>query len=397
MLKTERLYYDDSYWREFEAQVIGVEPQPPHFRIFLDRTAFYPESGGQPMDRGTLGGLAVLQVTEEDAAIVHLVERELPRGLVKGLIDWPRRFDHMQQHTGQHLLSAAFEKVAEARTVGFHLGTEISTIDLDSDRLGHRQTGQAAELANQLVFEDRPVHIHYCDATEAGQMDLRKPTQRAGEVRVVEVEGFDRSACGGTHVTRTGAIGLILLRKIDRRKNLTRVEFVCGQRALQHARHDYEVLTRAAGLFSTAVENVPALIAQQAEDLRAALRSREKLLERLCEYRVHELWASAPERNGIKLVRLVFAAEENLEAKLLAHAVAKQASAVALIGVKGKPAALVFSQSNGGPYDMGAIMKQTAAHVGGKGGGARDFAQGGGLDEGKLEDALDFAERLLEG
>ena len=395
MLKTERLYYDDSYWREFEAQVIGVEPQPPHFRIFLDRTAFYPESGGQPMDRGILGGLTVLQVTEEDEAIVHLVERELPRGLVKGLIDWPRRFDHMQQHTGQHLLSAAFEKVAEAKTVSFHLGAEASTIDLDSDRLGHRQTEQAAELANQLVFEDRPVHIHYCDATEAGQMDLRKPTQRAGEVRVVEVEGFDRSACGGTHVTRTGAIGLILLRKIDRRKNLTRVEFVCGQRALQQARHDYEVLTKAAGLFSTAVENVPALISQQAEDRRAALRSREKLLERLCEYRVRELCASATERNGIKLVRLVFRAEENLEAKLLAHAVAKQASAVGLIGVKGKPAALVFSQSNGGPYDMGAILKQTVAHVGGKGGGARDFAQGGGLDENKLEDALTFAEGLI--
>ena len=231
MAKTERLYYDDSYLREFEAQVIDVRPQAAHFRVHLDRTAFYPESGGQPMDRGTLGGLLVVQVTEEEEAVVHLVERELPREKVKGVIDWPRRFDHMQQHTGQHVLSAAFQKVAEARTVGFHLGTEISTIDLDSDRLGYRQMEEAEELANQVVFEDRPVHIIYCAAAEANQMELRKPTQRAGEVRVVEVEGFDRSACGGTHVRRTGGVGLILLRKIERRKELTRVEFVCGGRS----------------------------------------------------------------------------------------------------------------------------------------------------------------------
>jgi alanyl-tRNA synthetase len=395
MASTERLYYDDSYLREFEAQVLDVEPRPPHFRVYLDRTAFYPESGGQPMDRGTLGGLPVIQVTEEGDAVVHVVERELPREQVKGVIDWPRRFDHMQQHTGQHVLSAAFENVAEVRTVGFHLGAEISTIDLDSDRLGHRQMEQAVELANQVVFEDRPAHIIYCAAAEANQMELRRPTQRAGEVRVVEVEGFDRSACGGTHLRRTGGVGLILLRKIERRKDLTRVEFVCGGRALKCARQDYEVLTKAAGLFSTSAENVPPLISQQAEELRLALRLRGKLLERLCEYRARELWAAAPERNGVKIVRLVFPAEENLEAKLFAHAVAKHPSAVGLIGVKGKPGALFFSQWVGGPFNMGAIMKQTVAQVGGKGGGAQDFAQGGGLDEGKLEEALTFAEGLI--
>jgi alanyl-tRNA synthetase len=395
MFKTKRLYYDDSYLREFEAQVIGIEPQPPHFRVYLDQTAFYPEAGGQPMDYGTLGGCAVLQVVEEGDTVVHLVEGELSPGTVKGLIDWPRRFDHMQQHTGQHLLSAAFEKVAEAKTVSFHLGAETSTIDLDSDRLGCRQMEQAEELANQAIFEDRPVHIIYCDAAKAGSLELRRPTARAGQVRVVEVEGFDRSACGGTHVSRTGAIGLLLLRKIEKRKDQTRVEFVCGQRALRWARRDYAVLTKAAGLFSAAAENVPTLIAQRAEELRGARRSREKLLKRLSEYRARELWASAPEQYGLKVVRLTLAAEENLEAKLLAHAVAKQPSVVALIGVKGKPASLLFSQSAGGPHDMSAILRQTVARVGGKGGGTRDFAEGGGLDESKLEDALTIAEDLV--
>jgi alanyl-tRNA synthetase len=395
MASTKRLYYDDSYLREFEAHVIDVEPQGAHFRICLDRTAFYPESGGQPMDRGTLGGLPVIQVTEEADAVVHVVERELPRDQVKGVIDWPRRFEHMQQHTGQHLLSAAFEKVAEARTVGFHLGADSSTIDLDTDRLGRRQMEQAEELANQVVFEDRPVHIIYSAAAEANQMELRKPTQRGGEIRVVEVEGFDRSACGGTHVSRTGGVGLILLRKIDHRKNQTRVEFVCGGRALTCARQDHEVLTKAAGSFSTSAENVPALISQQTTELRGAIRSREKLLERVCEYRAREQWTVAPEKNGVKIVRMVFPAGESLEAKLFAHAVAKQPSAVGLIGVEGEPAALFFSQSVGGPFNMGAIMKQTVAQMGGKGGGAQDFAQGGGLFEGKLADALTFAEGLV--
>ena len=392
---TGRLYYDNSYLCEFEGQVIDVQPRPPHFRVYLDRTAFYPESGGQPMDRGTLGGLPVVQVMDEGDTVVHVTERELPRGLVKGVIDWPRRFDHMQQHTGQHVISAAFEKLAEATTVGFHLGSESSTIDLDTDRLGHRQVEQAVELANQVVFEERPLHIRYCDAAEVKQMDLRKPTQRGGIIRMVEVEGFDRSACGGTHVSRTGGVGLILLRKIERRKDVTRVEFVCGGRAFRCARHDYEFLTKAAGIFSTTGENVPALISQQAEDLRSALRSREKLLERLCEYRARELWAAAPEKHGVKIVRMVFPAGESLEAKLFAHAVAKQPLAVGLIGVEGEPAVLFFSQSVGGPFNMGAIMQQTVAQVGGKGGGAQDFAQGGGLFEGKLADALTFAEGLV--
>jgi alanyl-tRNA synthetase len=188
---------------------------------------------------------------------------------------------------------------------------------------------------------------------------------------------------------------LILLRKNDHRKNQTRVEFACGQRALKLAREDHAILTKAAGVLSTSAENVPSLMAQQAEELRLALRSREKLLERLGDYRARELWAAAPERNGVKVVRLVFAAEENLEAKLFAHAVAKLPSAVGLIGVKGKPAGLIFAHCVGGPFNMGAIMKLTVAQMGGKGGGTQYFAQGGGLDESKLEEALTFAEGLF--
>lgn len=395
MSRTERLYYTDCYLREFEARVLKAEPGPKGFRVVLDRSAFYPESGGQPMDLGTLAGIPVLEVVEEGDAVVLVLERKPEGANVKGEIDWARRFDHMQQHTGQHLLSAAFEKTGNYRTVSFHLGAEISSIDLDSDRLGRRQIEEAENLANRVMFEDREVRVFFRPAAEAGRMDLRKPTQREGDVRLVEVENFDLSACGGTHVNRTGAVGLISVRRFERMKGSTRVEFLCGGRALRAGRKDFLVLSEAARLFSGSLENVPALISKQAEELRAALRAAEKLTRRLAEFQARELRSTAPERNGRRIVRHVFAAEDNLLAKMVAHALAEQPAMVALIGAKGKPAALYFSQSAGGAADMGGVLRQTAAKFGGKGGGARDFAQGGGLDEATLENALAFAESLV--
>jgi len=395
MPKTERLFYTDCYLRDFEARLLAAEPDARGFRVYLDRTAFYPESGGQPADRGTLSGIPVLDVLEEGEAIAHVVGQKPDAAEIVGRIDWARRFDHMQQHTGQHLLSGAFERMGNYKTVSFHLGAEISTLDLDSDRLGRRQIEEAEELANQVVFENHEVRIFFKSADEAGQLDLRKPTLREGEVRLVEVPDFDLSACGGTHVNRTGAVGLVLVRKVERMKGVTRVEFLCGNRALKAARSDFALLTESARLFSGALENVPALIGKQAEELRTALRAREKLVKRVAEYEARELWSGAPEKNGRKIVRRVFAAEDHDEAKMLAHAVAHLPGAVAFIGVKGKPAALFFAQSAGGAADMGSILKQTVAQVGGKGGGARDFAQGGGLDETRLEEALSVAEGLL--
>lgn len=395
MHKTERLYYSDCYRREFDAQILAAKPEAQGFRVYLDRSAFYPESGGQPSDRGTLNGMPVLDVIDEGDSVAHIVERKPDGERVTGQIDWARRFDHMQQHTGQHVLSAAFERVGNFKTVSFHLGTEISTIDLDSDRLGRRQIDEGEELANQVVFENREVRILFKSGDEAARMGLRKPTEREGEIRVVEVPDFDLSACGGTHVSRTGAIGLILVRKFERIKGLTRVEFLCGRRALDAARADFANLSEAARLFSGPRENVPALINKQGEELRAATRTREKLIKRIVEYEAQELLAAAPEKDGRKIVREIFAAEDADEAKMLAHAIARQPSAVALIGAKCEPAVLFFAQSPGGPSDMGSILKQTLAKFGGKGGGARDFAQGGGLDETRLEEALAFAESLL--
>jgi alanyl-tRNA synthetase len=395
MPKTERLYYTDCYLREFDARVVAVEPAGNGVRVFLDRTAFYPNSGGQPSDHGMLAGQPVRDVIDEGEAVVHLLDAKPENEQVKGEIDWTRRFDHMQQHTGQHVLSAAFERTGQYKTVSFHLGAEVSSIDLDSDRLGERQIEEAEELANRAVFEDRPVRILFRSADETSELMLRKPTERTGDIRLIDIEDFDLSACGGTHVSRAGAIGIIALRRFERMKGLTRVEFLCGGRALRAARNDFRTLTESARLFSGAASELPALISKQAEELRAVIRTRLKQAEKLAEYQSAELLRDASERSGRKLVRYVVPTGGMIDAKMLAHAICAHPNAIALIGEPGNPARLYFGQSQGGPLNMGEILKQAVAKVGGKGGGARDFAQGGGLSDDKLEEALLFAESLL--
>jgi alanyl-tRNA synthetase len=395
MAKTERLYYTDCYLREFEARVLRSEAAPNGFKVYLDRTAFYPTSGGQPTDSGAIAGIQVLEVVDEGDEIAHILRQAPEPEGVSGKIDWARRFDHMQQHTGQHILSAAFERIGSYKTVSFHTGEDSSSIDLDSDRLGVKQLEEAEDAANQVVFEDRPVRISFQPAEEASRLELRTPTSREGEVRLVEVEGFDLSACGGTHVSRTGAVGLILVRKVERMKGLTRVEFMCGGRSLRQARRDFRVLSEAARLFSAALEKVPELISKQSHDLREGIREKDKLLERLAEYQARELWQAAPVIDGRRVVRHIFPAEDSSQAKMLAHALAKLPSAVALLGVKGKPTTLVFSQTPSGPSEMGGILKQTVTKFGGKGGGGRDFAQGGGMEESRLEEALAYAQTLV--
>lgn len=394
---TERLYYTDSYLKEFSARVVRSIPDPRGVRVYLDRTAFYPESGGQPSDRGVLSGISVLDLIDEGNEVAHLMATPPTEELVQGTIDWPRRFDHMQQHTGQHILSAAFERTWGYKTVSFHLGTESSTIDLDSERVGERQLEAAEELANLIVFENHNVNVFFRPANEAQQLELRKPTDREGDVRLVEIAGLDLSACGGTHVRATGSVGIISLRKIDRTKGLTRVEFVCGARAVGRARLDYRLLSEAGRLLSSGFETVPGLIAKQSEELRNAGRSAQKLVGELAEFDAEKLWQQAPEKFGKRVVKRAFDSAAGARAKLTAHAVAKHSEAVALIGVMGKPTAVFFAQTPGGKANLSDVMKQTLAKFGGKGGGAKDFAQGGGVPEEQLEAALDFAENLISG
>jgi len=251
---TNRLYYDDSYLKEFTAVVLAASNEGGKPAVVLDRTAFYPTSGGQPHDTGTLGRARVLNVEETPSGdIIHILDSPLQPGPVSGLVDWERRFDHMQQHTGQHILSQAFIVAAQAQTVSFHLGQETSTIDIDLPDPSPQIVEKAESLATGIVFENRPVQVLKVDRAKLSELGVRKESQREGEIRVIDVEGFDRSPCGGTHVRRTGEIGLIALLGLERYKGGTRVEFVCGGRALKVFRTENGILKELGRLCSIQV------------------------------------------------------------------------------------------------------------------------------------------------
>src|SRR6516162_6625472 len=267
-MATRRLYYDDSFQREFTARVLSCEPQKVSpspevkastWQAILDQTAFYPTSGGQPHDLGKIGDAQVVEVGDRKDEIVHVVDRRLECVEVKGAIDWPRRFDHMQQHTGQHLLSAIFAEQFGLYTLSFHLGTESATIDLEADAVERAIIREAERRANEIVCENRSVAVEFEQAAEA--QGLRKPSEREGTLRIVSIEGLDRSACGGTHVRLTGEIGAILVRKLEKVRQAMRVEFLCGARAVGRARADCDVLAKVAQLFSAPLDDTPRLVA----------------------------------------------------------------------------------------------------------------------------------------
>ena len=295
---TDRLYYQDSYLTEFRARVVAVSPD--RRRVYLDRTAFYPTSGGQPFDTGELGGVKVIEVIDEGDRIAHVVAGPLTQTDVDGRIDLARRFDHMQQHTGQHVLSAVVLEMFDAPTVSFHLGAETCTIDV-SRALEPAQLRQAERRANQIVFENRPVSISFRQSSE--DLGLRKPTEREGQVRIISIQELDRSACGGTHVRATGEIGPILLRKLDRIRGNLRIEFVCGGRAVARARADFEALSQIARVFSAPVDETPALVEAQRDKLQASEKAARRVATELAEAGGRALYAATPPgQDGIRRV-----------------------------------------------------------------------------------------------
>jgi alanyl-tRNA synthetase len=263
-MPTRRLYYDDSYQREFTAQVLSSEPElhgtTPAWATLLDCTAFYPTSGGQPNDLGKLGDATVLDVVDDAEDIIHIIDRQVPIGSIAGCIDWPRRFDHMQQHTGQHLLSAMFHERYGRPTVSFHLGADICTIDLRGPQPTDEILEGAERAANQVISEDRPITTRYGTAEQFAELGVRKDVQRSGILRALEIEGADLQPCGGTHVKSTAQIGIILVRRITKMRQDWRVEFVCGRRAARVARNDFQLLQRAAEALSCAPDDVPAAV-----------------------------------------------------------------------------------------------------------------------------------------
>ncbi len=403
---TDRLYYHDSFLYDFEAEVEEI-PASQRPAVILNRSAFYPTSGGQIFDIGTISidGNQALRVTEvadtEDGRVVHYLEapvKDLPPGTrVRGQIDATRRRDHMQQHSGQHVLSAAFIKLFDLHTVSFHMADDYCSIDLDTPNLTKEQIESAERLANEIILENRPVDIRFVNREEAGKLGLRKlPAADRDELRIVDIHEFDLSACGGTHVRQTGQIGCILLRKAERVRQGWRIEFVAGQRAVATARRDFTTLTETAGLFSAQIYDVPQQARKSLEEVRALRKQREQSQEELAAAQAVTLLSETPESNGRRVVIRTFSDRDMNSLKMLAQKLTRLATnVVALLASTSPQPSLVFAQSAGQPFDMGALMKQTMETLNGRGGGSKDMAQGGIPTANGLEAALDAASKTL--
>jgi len=403
---TDRLYYHDSFLYDFDAEVRELT-DTPRPALVLDRTAFYPTSGGQIFDTGWLSTAsgAKLRVTEvadrEDGKIVHYLEapvKDLPPGTrVHGQIDATRRRDHMQQHSGQHVLSAAFVRLFNLPTVSFHMADDYCSIDLDAATLTKDQVESAERLANQIVLENRAVDIRFVTRDEAAQLGLRKlPPAERDQLRLIDIRDFDLTACGGTHVRQTGQIGCLLLRKTEKVRRGWRVEFVAGERAIATARRDFTTLTEAAGLFSAHIYDVPQQARKSLDEIKSLRRQREQSQEELAAAQAAALLAETPESNGRKLVVRTYTDRDLNFVKLLAQKLVRLSSnAVALLATTSPQPSLLAAQSAGQPYDMGTLMKELMARFGGRGGGSKDMAQGGVADPEKLAAALADAVRAI--
>ncbi|MBL8958565.1 MAG: alanyl-tRNA editing protein [Gemmatimonadetes bacterium] len=390
---TERLYYTDAYCSTFTARV--VDRAEDGRRVWLDRSAFYPTSGGQPHDLGTLEGVPVVDVVDEDERVAHLLERPLAATTVTGTVDWARRFDFMQQHTGQHLLSAIFADRFGWETLSVHFGADYATMDLGVEVVPPAAMVEAAELANAAIVANHAVSVSFEDAATA--QGLRKPTDRAGSIRIVTIHGLDRSACGGTHVRATGEIGGILLRRQEKMKKNARIEFLCGHRAMRRARADYEVLVRMAAAASASIDELPALVAAQVAELKASDQARRKLEDEVAAMRARTAWeGTAPDAAGMRWHLEVRPAGRADEARAFAIAFAAQPRAAYLLRCD-EPRAVLLATSTDSGIDAGQVLKGLLPAHGGKGGGSPRLAQGSLPDAASLAATWDALGALRTG
>jgi alanyl-tRNA synthetase len=372
------LYYRDPLLTSFDATVVTCDPGDGVFTVQLDRTAFYPSSGGQPFDTGRLGGAAVLDVlVDDDEVIRHVVDRALAVGeTVRGEVDWTRRFDHMQQHTGQHILSAAFDRHFGVRTVSFHMGADVSTIDLARE-VSAAEIARAEEEANTIVWEDRPVTVRFASEEEAARMPLRKESKRTGLLRLVDVTDFDLSACGGTHVPATGRIGIIAVAGWERFKGGSRVSFVCGRRALRAYSELRDVVTATTRALSIGPPELAATVTRLQEEQKSQTRTIRRLQEESATTLATALVDAAQDIRGVRYVLSGQPGWDGAALKTLAAAIIAGPGRVTILAGEGQPSPVVVARSADLSFDAGAWLKGAMAALGGRGGGRPELAQGG--------------------
>jgi alanyl-tRNA synthetase len=404
---TERLYYADPYLQAFSAQVVERLEWDEHPAVVLDRSAFYPTGGGQPHDTGilrdarSLSDIHVVDVVEREAdgAVLHILANPLTSDQIEGKVDWDRRFDLMQQHTGQHILSAAFLEYLGANTVGFHLSVEYSTIDLDQAPLTAEALVEVEALANTVVFENRQTTSKFVADEEVAALPLRKPLAHEGPVRIVEIPNLDCSACGGTHVRATGEIGLIKITRSERRGKETRIEFLCGRRALDDYAAKNALVMGLAQEFTVGHWELDDMVHRLADDLKETRRELRRTRDALLDAEATALWYQATTVGDMKVVRVDLPGRTPDDLKHLAQRLIDHPQTVVLLaagGEVGQKGFLTFARSPDLDLHMGTLVRQACEVIGGRGGGRPEFAQGGGPDGDRVGQALDAALESLQ-
>jgi alanyl-tRNA synthetase len=394
---TVRLYYHDSYQTHFAARIVERYLANGQEVAILDQTALYPASGGQPADRGCVAGIPVVDVIDAGDVVQHVLAQQVAADItqVTGLVDWNRRFDHMQQHTGQHILSQAFQRVIDARTVSFHLGNDYSTIDLDRPDIAWSDAGEVETAANDVVFQNVPIRVHFVESDDMERFQLRKASQRSGKIRVVEVADYDFSACGGTHVATSAEVCPIKVRRLERRGQTTRVEFVCGRRALSDYRRLATIGRSVADTLKMRIEDVPAAIDRLVAVRESLTDEVEQLRRANVEFEAAALAATALSRGERRVVRLEMADRTIDQARHLAITLARH-GVFALVAVRGDRPQLIFARPGEQSDDVATILRATMQRFGGRGGGTSALAQGVLADAADLTEALNFAESQLD-
>jgi alanyl-tRNA synthetase len=394
-MNTKKLFMENPYTVDFTAKILRQTPVEEGFEVVLDKTAFYPTGGGQPCDTGWLNDVPVTGVEERDGCIVHIVEKCVEGSSVTGRIDWKRRFDHMQQHAGQHVLSACFDKIAKAGTVGFHLGSQFVYIDLNRKDITKDLIARAEDMANSIVFDNLPIKTYIAELEALKSLPLRKPPVVTEDIRIVEIDGFDYSPCGGTHPSHTGCIGLIKIRRWEKNKDGIRIEFVCGGRALEDYRVKNESINRISALLSVRDFEAADTVERILTDNRAHAKTIEGLKEDLCKYEAESLVRDAPLFMGIRVVKALFTNRPFGEVRQLVSCIISGEKCIALLATTGDKNQVIAGRSEDVDIDLRKPFNAVMSQLGGRGGGSSRTVQGGIETPEGAEKALDMLHKEI--
>ena len=383
--ETKKLFYEDAYKLTFEANVVERYQQEQKFALVLDQTCFYPESGGQPSDKGTLNGITVVHVEEREGKILHFLEKNISGEKVSGIIDWEKRFDFMQQHAGQHILSQSLFELFRAKTLSFHMGARSSTIEIDKRNISDEESERIEERANTVVFQNSEIKSYFVAEKDIEKVPLRKPSQKKGQIRVIEVSDFDYSACGGTHPRRTGEIGLIKILKWERIRNNVRCEFVCGRRALQDYSLKNSILRQIAVRFTVSEKEVPASLEKLSSELKDQKRKNKKILDKLIQFEAQKMVQAAEGH----IIKEIFSEGTLDETKRLALNIINDGEFIVLFGLKLENRGhLIFACSESLGVDMRELIPIVSPLVEGKGGGSPSLVEIFAKNTENIENAL---------